>query len=78
MSKRKVPPPDHLVPISWLEKVGVTAEELDKWAKAELVIKVTIHGGAQFVSFARHNRPVKFNEVTVLVADARQLLESKK
>ena len=71
MSKKKAPPPDHLVPFSWLEKSGVTHEELAKWVESGLVVKVTIHGGAEFVSFTSHQRPVKFGEVTKLVAEVR-------
>ena len=49
--KIKQPPPDHLVPLSWLEKNGVGQEEVDNWSKLGLVVKTVIHGGAQFVPF---------------------------
>ena len=68
---KKPPPPDHLVPQSWLEKSGVTQEELDNWVDVGHLVKVTIHGGSVFFAFSSHRRPVKFNEVTKLIKDTR-------
>lgn len=71
MSQNKSPPPDHLIPLSWLEKSGVTPDELSRWVDTGLAVKVIIHGGLEFVSFTTHKRPVKFVEVAKLIAEAR-------
>lgn len=76
MSSKKAPPPDHLVPFSWLEKNGVTQEELANWIEKELAVKITIHGGAEFVSFSSHQKPVKFNEVGKLILAARSKIDA--
>jgi hypothetical protein len=71
MSQKRPPPPDHLIPVAWLQKVGVSEEELANWVAEGVVVKVQIHGGAEFVSFSSHQRPVKFGELSKLVETAR-------
>lgn len=66
------PPPDHLIPFGWLEKAGVTSEEIDKWTAAGIITRVDVHGGASFCHFPSLKRPVKFREIAALIQQARQ------
>lgn len=75
MKTKTSPPPDHLIPISWLVNTGVTEAELDTWIKADIAIRTIIHGGAQFISFPSHRRPVKFKEVKELIDNARGMVK---
>ena len=66
------PPPDHLVPYSWLEKLGVTELEIYTWIERRLAIKVTIHGGLMFIAFSANLQPIRFKDVADWVAKTRQ------
>ena len=68
----KTPPPDHMIPYSWLEKSGVSQLEIDNWTLNGTIVRVNIHGGASFVYFAGQSKPVKFREVTGMIKKARE------
>ncbi len=67
----KTPPPDHLIPTSWLEKSGVSAEEIADWLKLGKLVNVDVHGGASFVYFQGQNRPIKYREIKELIEKTR-------
>ena len=60
-----------MIPPSWLERSGASADELAEWKGKGILLRAEIHGGAEFYYFSWQTRPVKFRDMSELIAKAR-------